>query len=360
MTDIIFRFSNPSPTGVDVPATGFVECSLVTVEHSVAGTRTLERFAVDLVDGLAALALSPTTAGQAWHIVANGLAGVHEFYKAVPDSTTPLRYDLLGDVDPATLTTSTTGQAAWTATLGEVTALVVEARALAAGGTGGASVAIDPVHPGVGILTIGSTPAAPGGLTNPVSSTVIAGAAVTFSATAATGTPTPTVQWQSNAGAGWVDIAGATSTTLVFVTVIGDSGKQYRAVFTNAASPAGVPTSAATLTVSAAGTAPAFTAFALGADWYDSDAFLQVRAVASGSPSPTIQIQTLPLGASTGAWTTQAFVPVVGLAGYYRWDYGSAIAPVVGSTIKIRAVATNGIGTPATSAEIAVTQGYGS
>ncbi|MEB0001593.1 hypothetical protein QN357_01410 [Cryobacterium sp. RTC2.1] len=132
MTDIIFRFSNPSPTGVDVPASGFVECSLVVVEQSVTGTRTLERFSVELVDGLAAAPLSPTALGQAWHIIVQGVAGVHEFFKAVPVDADPIRYDALVDVDPGTLTITPTTQAAWDATLTDVAASASAAGSAAA------------------------------------------------------------------------------------------------------------------------------------------------------------------------------------------------------------------------------------
>jgi predicted outer membrane repeat protein len=59
----------------------------------------------------------------------------------------------------------------------------------------------------------------------------------------------PAVQWQVSAtsGATWTDIVGATSTTYSFVTALGDSGKWFRAVFTNSVSSA--VTNPATLTV---------------------------------------------------------------------------------------------------------------
>ncbi len=70
-----------------------------------------------------------------------------------------------------------------------------------------------------------------------------------FFTAAATGTPTPTVQWQVsiNGGTTFTDIPGATSTTYSFTVDPADSGNQYRAVFTNSL---GVATSnSATLTV---------------------------------------------------------------------------------------------------------------
>ena len=62
----------------------------------------------------------------------------------------------------------------------------------------------------------------------------VRGIDATFTA-AASGTPTPTVQWQvsTNGGGSFSDIAGATSTTLSFATTAGQNNNQYRAVFTN-------------------------------------------------------------------------------------------------------------------------------
>jgi hypothetical protein len=71
---------------------------------------------------------------------------------------------------------------------------------------------------------------------------------VTFTA-AATGAPTPAVQWYVTAdgGATWTPIPGATSPTLGFVAQAGDHGKWYRAIFTN--SSAAATTNAALLIV---------------------------------------------------------------------------------------------------------------
>jgi len=82
--------------------------------------------------------------------------------------------------------------------------------------------------------------------TQPSSQTVAAGSTVTLTA-AATGNPTPTVQWQINTGSGWGNISGATSATYSFTATEGETGNQYQAVFTNAAATA--TTSAVTLTV---------------------------------------------------------------------------------------------------------------
>jgi hypothetical protein len=78
-------------------------------------------------------------------------------------------------------------------------------------------------------------PTAPPKVTqDPSSSTVTAGDYAMFTA-AASGVPAPSVQWQvsTDGGATYSDIAGATSTTLVFVTYQSETGYRYRAVFTN-------------------------------------------------------------------------------------------------------------------------------
>jgi hypothetical protein len=84
--------------------------------------------------------------------------------------------------------------------------------------------------------------------TQPTTQTVDALSTVSFTA-AASGTPTPTVQWyvSTNNGVTFNPISGATSTTLSF-TATGDmTGNQYEAIFTNAAGT--ITSSVATLTV---------------------------------------------------------------------------------------------------------------
>ncbi|MFN8497285.1 MAG: hypothetical protein U0641_05460 [Anaerolineae bacterium] len=91
--------------------------------------------------------------------------------------------------------------------------------------------------------------------TNPTNGVVAAGGQATFTA-AANGQPA--VQWQVSAdnGATFTDIPGATSATLSFAAQPGDSGKQYRAVFTSTFGCGTMATSAATLTVSIDATPP--------------------------------------------------------------------------------------------------------
>jgi hypothetical protein len=104
--------------------------------------------------------------------------------------------------------------------------------------------------------------AAPTITRNPISVTVTDGGTATFSA-AATGSPTPTVQWQvsTDGGVTFTNVANTTSTpnpvadatnvTLSVAATLDETGNEYRAVFTNGVEP-DATTTAATLTVTPA------------------------------------------------------------------------------------------------------------
>jgi hypothetical protein len=85
-----------------------------------------------------------------------------------------------------------------------------------------------------------TTSALPTVTTNPTSQTVAAGTSVTLTS-AATGTPTPTVQWEvaTPNGSGGFNafnpISSATSATYAFTPTEGSSGDEYEAVWTNSA-----------------------------------------------------------------------------------------------------------------------------
>jgi len=103
---------------------------------------------------------------------------------------------------------------------------------------------------------------APAVTQQPVNASVTAGQTATFTA-AASGSPTPTVQWQvsTNGGTAWSNDAadsGATTGTLSVAASSAANGDQYRAVFTNSAGTA--TSNAATLTVTAPSNAPVVTA----------------------------------------------------------------------------------------------------
>ncbi len=130
-------------------------------------------------------------------------------------------------------------------------------------------------------LTVDTMPAV---VTPPVSQTVTAGFSVSFTA-AASGNPAPTVQWQQSTDGGntFVNISGATSTTLTFTPAFAQNGYEYQAVFTN--SVGSVTTPAATLTVDTlpvVTTQPTNQTVVLGNP-------VTFTAAASGNPAPTVQ-----------------------------------------------------------------------
>ena len=154
-------------------------------------------------------------------------------------------------------------------------------------------------------FTVTAVKSAPKITTQPLSQTVATGAKVTFTA-AASGYPTPTVQWQvsTNGGSAWSNISGATSTTYSFTTASTASVKEYRAVFTN--SQGSTASSAATLTVKVPAapvvtTQPVSQSIAAGSK-------VTFTAAASGYPTPTVQWQVSTNGSTwvnlTGATAT--------------------------------------------------------
>lgn len=150
------------------------------------------------------------------------------------------------------------------------------------------------VADGQGQGTITTDDVAPTVTTNPNNQTVTAGQSVTFTA-AASGTPSPTVQWQqsTDGGSSFQNVGGATSTTLSFTAASGQNGTQFRAVFTNASGTA--TTTAATLTVNFAPTVttnPNSQTIAAGSN-------VTFTAAASGNPTPTVQWQQSTDGGSS-------------------------------------------------------------
>ena len=123
--------------------------------------------------------------------------------------------------------------------------------------------------------------------TQPSDQAVTAGNTATYSA-AASGTPTPMVQWQisTNGGLSWSNIAGATSSTYTTPPLTaGNDGNVYRAVYTNIAGSAA--TAAAVLRVNQA---PAVTLQPLDVAT-TSGATATFTANASGWTAPTVQWQ---------------------------------------------------------------------
>ena len=170
---------------------------------------------------------------------------------------------------------------------------------------------------------------------NPTNQTVNAGQTASFIASAS-GTPTPTVQWQVSidGGATFNDIAGATSTTLSFTALTANNGSEYRAVFTNVDGSA--TTTAATLTVNT--TAPAITSNPTN-QTVNAGQTASFTASASGSPTPTVQWQVSTDGGAT-------FNNIVGATSTTL----SFTAVTANNGSEYRAVFTNTLGTATTTA----------
>jgi VCBS repeat-containing protein len=179
----------------------------------------------------------------------------------------------------------------------------------------------------VATLTVNTPPAVTG---TPSSTTVCAGTLASFTASAS-GSPTPTVQWQVSIDGGTTfnNVVGATSATYSFSATAADTGKQYRAVFTNVCSTA--TTSAATLTVN---TTPAVTTQPTNQS-VTSGSTATFTAAASGTPSPTVQWQL-----STDGGTTFNDIP-----GATSTTYTTPATALSDSGRKYQAVFTNSCGT---------------
>jgi len=186
-----------------------------------------------------------------------------------------------------------------------------------------------------------SVPLGPVVTTSPLAVTVAAGAPYGFSA-AASGYPTPTVQWQrsDDNGLTWNPIAGATAPSYSATAAAGDQGAQFEAVFTNAS---GTATSApAVLYVTVAPvvtTAPAPTSVAVGGSY-------SFTTTATGQPAPTVQWQRsgdngVTWGPVSGALTTVN--PGVTTSSY------TATAAAADGGAQFRAVFTNSTGAATTA-----------
>jgi hypothetical protein len=168
--------------------------------------------------------------------------------------------------------------------------------------------------------------------TNPAAQTINAGSVVTFTA-AATGTPTPSVQWQVSRDSGkhFSNIPFATTNTLTFTTNAHQNGDEFRAVYKNAIGTA--DTNAALLTVD----------FAPSIDKQPKSQTVQpgnsvtLIATADGNPAPTVQWQ---ISTDNGATFTN-------VAGATSDAYTFNASTAVGSTL-YRAVFTNPLGTATT------------
>lgn len=176
---------------------------------------------------------------------------------------------------------------------------------------------------------------------HPANQTVTAGQTATFTS-AASGNPTPAVQWQRSTdnGSTWSNIAGATSTSYTTAsTTTAMNGHQYRAVFTNSAG--SVTSNAATLTVNNPATAPTVTTHPAN-QTVTAGQTAAFTAAASGSPTPTVQWELSTDNGST--WSN--------IAGATGTSYTTASTTTTMNGHRYRAVFTNSAGSATSNSAI--------
>lgn len=196
------------------------------------------------------------------------------------------------------------------------------------------------------VLTVGGAPTAAAITVQPLDQSVTAGSAAAFTA-AATGTPTPTLQWQrsTDGGATWSSIADATAPTHSTGPVsLGQNGERYRVVASNGTG--SVSSNAALLSVTAAAQAPVVGTQPANQS-VTQPAAATFTATASGVPTPTWQWQL-----STddgGTWAN--------INGAVSVSYTTPATSVADSGRRYRAVASNSAGSATSSAAILTVAG---
>jgi hypothetical protein len=198
--------------------------------------------------------------------------------------------------------------------------------------------AAGPVTSGAALLTVSAAPGLPAFTYMSEGATVIAPDPATFTVVA-TGTPTPTLQWQvsTDGGATFADLAGATGSSYTTpATGAADDGNRYRVVATNSVGPA--RSSAASLTVRLP-TLPSFTTQPVDVAIIAGGS-AQFTVAVSGTPTPTLQWQLSTDGG--GTWTD-----VQGATGT-AFDVSNAALANDGR--RFRAVATNRAGVVSSNA----------
>lgn len=182
-------------------------------------------------------------------------------------------------------------------------------------------------------LDAGTTPVI---TATPADTTTTSGTPVTLTS-AATGDPTPSVQWQVDSGTGFVNLPGAsTSASYSFIPVFADSGNNYRVRYSNASGTAiSMPAALTVLPLAASITVdPSDTTV-------DSGSTATFLSDATGDPVPTVQWERAEPG-------SMAFSSVPGATGKSL----SLTAAFADDGARYRAVYTNSAGslstTPAT------------
>ncbi|MEK7413969.1 MAG: right-handed parallel beta-helix repeat-containing protein [Planctomycetota bacterium] len=174
--------------------------------------------------------------------------------------------------------------------------------------------------------------------TQPTNAAVTAPATATFSVVA-TGTPTPTYQWQSapSGSSTFTAISGATlASYTTTATTTAMTGMQYRCVVTNSAGAA--TSTVATLTVTAAPVAPTITTQPVN-KIVTAPATATFSVVATGTPAPTYQWQSAPSGSST----------FTAISGAIAASYTTAATTTAMTGMQYRCVVTNSAGSVTTS-----------
>ena len=171
---------------------------------------------------------------------------------------------------------------------------------------------VSAVTSAVATLTVNPAPVGPTFTTHPGNAVVTAGHTATF-AVVASGTPTPTYQWQSAPASGaFANISGATAASYTTpATTLAQNGTRFQVIATNSVS--AVTSSVATLTVNPAPVGPRFTTQPVNAA-VTAGQTATFTVVASGTPAPTYQWQSAPAsgafanisGATAASYTTPA------------------------------------------------------
>jgi len=183
---------------------------------------------------------------------------------------------------------------------------------------------------------------APTVTSNPHSQTVNAGQTATFTV-AATGNPSPTVQWQVSTDGGntFSNIAGATSTTLTLSgTTPSQNGTIYQAVLTNSVGT--VTTTRATLNVRFA---PIVTVNPTS-QTVTAGQSVTFTAGATANPSPTIQWQVSTDGGNTFS----------NISGAQGTTYTLSSTTSSQNGYEYRAVFTDSLGSATTTAAVLTVQ----
>lgn len=190
------------------------------------------------------------------------------------------------------------------------------------------------------VNVVENTKGAPHITLSPTSQSVVEGESAVFKA-AASGEPTPAVQWEASkdGGSEWSAVTGATSTTLTLPDVTtADNGWQYRATFQNGVgSPA--TTGAATLTVSEdTRDEPHVTSQPAGQSVVEGESAV-FTAAATGEPTPGVQWEVSEDGGTDWAAVAGATSTTLTLTGVTTAESGR----------QYRATFENHVGKPATT-----------